>query len=624
MSEEQGIFQPTEMEIDRSSKLSLLEHISYRLRLPDRLDHSDNGHLDGGQMLELTKAVISESEGYDSTDLKAMNQHLKHLYQKMLDQKEIRMSFITSKKIGKMSKTELGQVIAACQDFAFEGDHHIGERNGVVSRHFMEEILDSLSIPGETKVELTKENFKEIGRPDIEIRSASSVNDLIGMPEKKDWSEDSAHDVAIVVPDYQRSNQNWNRQKKVALVDSILKDIPMPTIVLGRTGDDQPWQLVDGQQRLINYKRFLDEGDFHNFTFHGRIFSELEPWMQTRINDYRWNVEHITANSDRELALLYERYNSSGKTMSPVQIRLARFHEVSALHHFLLAMAGGPKLDYRDSTRMKLGVGNGNGSEELDEIERLAKRAKDIRKELPRIGEPTKDERRQVRQVTEKTYDILCRIVGYSVYRSLPDKPPNDFPTAKAALDAVLPHYKHGSKATEVADRLDLVIRKVSSVFGEFAFTNLRLPKKAEPDQEIRYLPVASVHGWVAQVQCASFWNRSDEDLNILEANPDPIKEAWYDFAVRSPNEDGSEGGIVHMRQNSLTIWDMQERWISKVDGLIDQLGAKKRSKKMEKELEDLEKLARKIADMPEDGRDPEDIMAMLRRRGELLSRFRD
>ena len=42
--------------------------------------------------------------------------------------------------------------------------------------------------------------------------------------------------------------------------------------------------------------------------------------MQDRIKDYRWNVEHITANSDRELALLYERYNSSGKTMSPVQI----------------------------------------------------------------------------------------------------------------------------------------------------------------------------------------------------------------------------------------------------------------------------------------------------------------
>ena len=99
MGEEQGFFQPTEMEVDRSSKLSLLEHISYRLRLPDRLDHSDNGHLDGGQMLELTKAVISESEGYDPKNSKAMKEHLKHLYQKVLDQKEVRLTFITSKKI---------------------------------------------------------------------------------------------------------------------------------------------------------------------------------------------------------------------------------------------------------------------------------------------------------------------------------------------------------------------------------------------------------------------------------------------------------------------------------------------------------------------------------------------
>ena len=99
MGEEQGFFQPTEMEVDRSSKLSLLEHISYRLRRPDRLDHSDNGHLDGGQMLELTKAVISESEGYDSKDSKAMKEHLKHLYQKVLDQKEVRLSFINTKKI---------------------------------------------------------------------------------------------------------------------------------------------------------------------------------------------------------------------------------------------------------------------------------------------------------------------------------------------------------------------------------------------------------------------------------------------------------------------------------------------------------------------------------------------
>ena len=104
-----------------------------------------------------------------------------------------------------------------------------------------------------------------------------------------------------------------------------------------------------------------------------------------QIRNYRWNVEHITAKSDRDLALLYERYNSSGKTMTPVQIRLARFHEVSALHHYLLAMAGGPKLDHRDTTRMRLGIGSGPEDEEQDQIERLARRAKDIRNELPRV-----------------------------------------------------------------------------------------------------------------------------------------------------------------------------------------------------------------------------------------------
>ena len=173
-----------------------------------------------------------------------------------------------------------------------------------------------------------------------------------------------------MVPDYQRSNQNWNKPKKVALIDSMLRDIPMPTIVLGRTGEDMPHQLVDGQQRLINLHLFLQDKEFY---FHGKMFSELETWMQDRIRNYRWNVEHITAKSDRDLALLYERYNSSGKTMTPVQIRLARFHEVSALHHYLLAMAGGPKLDHRDTTRMRLGIGSGPEDEEQDQIERLAR-----------------------------------------------------------------------------------------------------------------------------------------------------------------------------------------------------------------------------------------------------------
>ena len=75
------------------------------------------------------------------------------------------------------------------------------------------------------------------------------------------------------------------------------------------------------------------------------------------------------------------------------------------------------------------------------------------------------------------------------MYRSIVDRPSNDYPTAQF-LDVVLPHFRHGSKATDVADRLDLIIRKTSAMFGEYAFTNLKPPRDLEPGQELRYQPI--------------------------------------------------------------------------------------------------------------------------------------
>ena len=143
----------------------------------------------------------------------------------------------------------------------------------------MEELLDSLDVPGEPNVSLNRDSFPRVKRPDIAIRTASEINALIGIDDRNDWSEVDRDEVMIVVPDYQRSNQNWNKPKKVALIDSMLRDIPMPTIVLGRTGKDMPHQLVDGQQRLINLHLFLQDKEFY---FHGKMFSELETWMQDR------------------------------------------------------------------------------------------------------------------------------------------------------------------------------------------------------------------------------------------------------------------------------------------------------------------------------------------------------
>ncbi|MED5159333.1 MAG: hypothetical protein VYD62_03855, partial [Candidatus Thermoplasmatota archaeon] len=127
---EAGIFEPEEGEVDRSSKLSLLEHISHRLQLSEELDHADNGHLNGEQMLALTKAVLN-SRGVDTSEKRDVARYLKELKQRMHDQKYIKLTFIGARSFHQMRKSELGQIVAATLEFAWEGDAHIGEKNGV-------------------------------------------------------------------------------------------------------------------------------------------------------------------------------------------------------------------------------------------------------------------------------------------------------------------------------------------------------------------------------------------------------------------------------------------------------------------------------------------------------------
>ena len=51
MSELQGVFIPTEMELDLNNKMACIEHISYRLKLPDRLEcKRNNGVFDTDEL----------------------------------------------------------------------------------------------------------------------------------------------------------------------------------------------------------------------------------------------------------------------------------------------------------------------------------------------------------------------------------------------------------------------------------------------------------------------------------------------------------------------------------------------------------------------------------------------
>ena len=547
----EGIYEP-EDELDEHSKTSYLEHISYRLRLSKRLEcEKGSGVLNTEELREMAREIIQFSRGVDVSNPNERAQFLNDLRLEMEGRSDF--SFVTTKEWHKYTKTLLGRVIAATLKFQYDGDPHIGQNNGVVYLRFYEDVYDKLPDPAadssgvafdEDTVEHSRMS-RNMGKKVKRFMTAPQLNALLG-----DQSSNG-----ITVPEYQRSSQQWSGSKYRAMVNSMIHDIPMPSIVLGKTKErpDDPWQLVDGHQRLSTIRRFMDDEHPEHFDFQGFEYEDLPDFAKSRYDAYEFVVEWVESKNDYELAQLYTLYNSSGKPMSPVQIRVARWHEVSPLHHLLLAMAGGPVLTNRDTAKERLGI--------LVSIDEASQRAASLRKLLPQRGAPTDDEKLQLRLVTEKTYDNYCKTMAYCLYRSEVGRT-NETPTAEAAVSHIFGQVDRAGRADTIVKRLDYIIRAVATIYGDYAFLTHKSEEglDANGNEYKVYNLGKALNGWSMQVQCGGLWDLSDNELSLLNHNPDEFQEAWYEFNISE---------MVDVRQNSKTLWRAQEKWGNRVDELL-------------------------------------------------------
>ena len=204
----------------------------------------------------------------------------------------------------------------------------------------------------------TREAYPENERVGRKMEK-KSLKELFEMLRAGASAEDDVALEGITVPEFQRGQQ-WKKPHWKNFVDSGLRNIPMPSIVLGKSPEtmNQPWQVIDGNQRLSTIKKIFDGDDdeHYNAIKPWSVDDQLPDWIADRLNEYMFNVEKITTNSDKELADLYERYNDSGVRMTQAQLRVAKYHETSALHHLLLALSGGPTLANRIPVRHRLSI----------------------------------------------------------------------------------------------------------------------------------------------------------------------------------------------------------------------------------------------------------------------------
>lgn len=152
--------------------------------------------------------------------------------------------------------------------------------------------------------------------------------------------------------EYQRKSNVWNEDKKSFLVDSIMKNYPMPPIFMRPNVDTQTgktkYDIVDGKQRLeaiISFIKndiplttyfseddiFVDGASEVERDIGGKFFSEIKD--EKRFADYVkqfWtysiNVDYLYEEDIVLISNIFDRLNRNGEPLNRQELRNAKYH----------------------------------------------------------------------------------------------------------------------------------------------------------------------------------------------------------------------------------------------------------------------------------------------------------
>lgn len=146
----------------------------------------------------------------------------------------------------------------------------------------------------------------------------------------------------IIVPFYQRKFV-WKIEQSSRLIESFLMGLPVPQVFLYEN-DDGELEVIDGQQRLMSVKYFMegyfgepdDKGNRKVFRlkglserseFNGQRFEDLPPKYQRKLRNSTLraiNIRQLTPSGSGDSVFhIFERLNTGGTQLKPQEIRNA-------------------------------------------------------------------------------------------------------------------------------------------------------------------------------------------------------------------------------------------------------------------------------------------------------------
>ena len=137
----------------------------------------------------------------------------------------------------------------------------------------------------------------------------------------------------IVLPDFQR-RFIWDTRKQSRLIESILLGLPVPQIFLFKKVGDPKLYIIDGYQRLQTLRNFLEDNlrlDLEGTSpWKSKCFSELNEEDKAILEDYVIRsiiIRQIKPeNEDASMFYIFERLNTGGVILTPMEIRRAIYY----------------------------------------------------------------------------------------------------------------------------------------------------------------------------------------------------------------------------------------------------------------------------------------------------------
>ena len=141
------------------------------------------------------------------------------------------------------------------------------------------------------------------------------------------------NDLIDLNPEFQRSGNLWNDDRKSQLIESILLGLPLPSFYFYVDERQKKWVVIDGLQRLCSLQRFMVNGTLclHGLEFldenkYGKHFDEFEYFDQLAMKMHPVTLNVLTGDTSAEARyIIFQRVNSKGTQLTAAEMRNALY-----------------------------------------------------------------------------------------------------------------------------------------------------------------------------------------------------------------------------------------------------------------------------------------------------------